>query len=232
MSIDSYTLILFVLYRMYVETPPPMRESRKLSRNSTGQFSVGGRRGRPPSNHRDGEGGKRGRKRKPSLKKRTEGIEVGNFDIASSIKKRTRMSVDSGGSDTPIGMPQCRTPSSKGSGGKGSKKKKTPAQSKEDSIMQFVQPTVDIPDPLPSDGDPLLARWRAAHYLYYQREEIDPEDGEGVPTSKVSIVVYEGEMVDGYRDGMGICLYDNDTMYEGQWRKNKVVSNRLANSLK
>jgi hypothetical protein len=24
--------------------------------------------------------------------------------------------------------------------------------------------------------------------------------------------VYEGEMVDGYREGMGICLYDNDTV--------------------
>jgi hypothetical protein len=33
--------------------------------------------------------------------------------------------------------------------------------------------------------------------------------------------VYEGEMHDGVRDGNGICLYNNNTLYEGQWKKNR-----------
>lgn len=222
---------------MYVETPPPERDdTKRLKRNSTGQFlSEGGRRGRPPKN-KDGEGGKRGRKRKPSLKKRnmdslvsTDGVDLatlgGGVDIASSVKKRARMSVDSGSGVAPLGLPQCRdgadsksfppapklAPSLKNSGSKGSKKKKAPVN-KETTLSQYVQPVVDVIDPLPSDGDPILARWRAAHYLYYQREDANPEDGDGAGNGKVNSVVYEGEMVDGYREGMGICLYGNDTM--------------------
>lgn len=221
---------------MYVETPPPERDdTKRLKRNSTGQFSSeGGRRGRPPKN-KEGEGGKRGRKRKPSLKKRnmdslvsTDGDLAtlgGGVDIASSVKKRARMSVDSGSGVAPLGLPQCRdgadskpfppapklAPSLKNSGSKGSKKKKAPVN-KETTLSQYVQPVVDVIDPLPSDGDPILARWRAAHYLYYQREDANPEDGDGAGNGKVNSVVYEGEMVDGYREGMGICLYGNDTM--------------------
>lgn len=206
---------------MYVETPPE-KESKGTTRQGTG------RRGRPPKN-KDGESStKRGRKRKPSLKKRTmestdgTDVDMGNLagmDIASSVKKRARLSGDSGSGATPIGLPQCRDdgmmPGSKQMkmGGKGGhKKKKSVVQIKEASISQYVQPVVDIMDPLPSDGDPLLARWRAAHYLYYQREEVNPDNGEGAAASKVNSVVYEGEMVDGYREGMGICLYDNDTV--------------------
>lgn len=228
---------------MYVETPPE-RDSRKPKRTASGQFSTTGRRGRPPKN-KDGEG-KRGRKRKPSLKKRTmdsfssiDGVESDHIagavgDIASSVKKRARLSVDSGGSGVaPPGLPQCQsssksTPSLKGPVGKSFKKKKMPLSNKEAAFSHFVQPIVDIVDPLPSDGDPLLARWRAAHYLYYQREEADPDDGEANTSTKIKSVVYEGEMVDGYRGGMGICLYNNDTMYEGQWKKNKEVSDGFS----
>jgi len=237
-SLDVDTGILHC-QRMYVETPPE-RDSRKPKRTASGQFSTTGRRGRPPKN-KDGEG-KRGRKRKPSLKKRTmdsfssfDGVDAGPVagaggDIASSVKKRARLSVDSGGAGAPPSLPQCQsssksTPSLKGPVGKSSsKKKKLPPANKEAAISHIVQPIVDIVDPLPSDGDPLLARWRAAHYLYYQREEADPDDGEANTSTKIKSVVYEGEMVDGYRGGMGICLYNNDTMYEGQWKKNKEVS--------
>lgn len=214
---------IYYKHRMYVETPPE-RETKRPKREGTG------RRGRPPKN-KDGEGGKRGRKRKPSLKKRTMDPSFvdetdgdnGGMDIASSVKKRARLSVDSTGSDggTPLLPQQEGKPTSlklapkSSSGGKGKKKKAV--QNKEVTISQFVQPLVDVMEPLPSDGDPLLARWRAAHYLYYQREEVNPEDGEGVTASKVSSVVYEGEMVDGYREGMGICLYDNDTVSAFVW---------------
>ena len=237
---------------MYVQTPPPEPTGRKHSkRSSTGQFSLAGR-GRP-STKTDGEGN-RVRKRKPSLKKRTmdsfgsfEGIDLtnlyagGGIDIASSVKKRARLSGDSGsGASPPAMMPQCRgdtmearpapagpklVPSLKSSSGKGSKSKKKPSL-KEPSMSRFAPPPVDIVEPLPSEGDPFLARWRAAHFLYYQLVETNPEGGEDAAPAagKVNCVVYEGEMMDGYREGMGICLYGNDTMYEGQWKKNKEVS--------
>lgn len=98
--------------------------------------------------------------------------------------------------------------------------------------MSLAPPPSVIPT-LPSAGDPMLARWRAAHFLYFQRVEQEPE-GEGTtPASggksssstagrvKINYVVYEGEMHDGMRDGRGICLYNNNTLYEGQWKKNK-----------
>lgn len=203
-------------HRMYVETAPE-NETKRPKREGTG------RRGRPPKNKDGTEGGKRGRKRKPSLKKRTmEDEDSTGMDIASAVKKRARLSGDSDGA--PL-LPQQNStdgkPSSslkvapKGSGGKGKKKKGL--QNKEVSISQYIQPVVDVVEPLPSDGDPLLARWRAAHYLYYQREEANPEDGEEATAAKISSVVYEGEMVNGYREGMGICLYDNDTVSEIVW---------------
>ena len=157
-------------------------------------------------------------------------------DIASSVKKRARLSLDSATAPA-LGLPQCRdsmdsgsraklTPALKASSGKSSKKKKATSANKETMIASLIPPVVEAMDPLPSDGDPLLARWRAAHYLYYQREEGNQEDGEAAVSTKVNSVIYEGEMVDGYRQGMGICLYGNNTMYEGQWKRNKEVSSR------
>eukprot|EP00804_Cyclotella_cryptica_P028642 CCRYP_008164-RA/>CCRYP_008164-RA protein AED:0.21 eAED:0.21 QI:406/0.8/0.66/1/0.8/0.66/6/422/991 len=250
--------------RMYVQTPPPDREtssSRKQKRSSTGQFSTG--RGRSASGKKDGQDGKRGRKRKPSLKKRHmdsfgsfesgdggANLDENGFDIASIVKKRARLSLESftGDSPTAPALPQCRgdnaetmyqpfalvpttsklTPSTKGSGSKitKSKKKKITPSLKTSSISR-IAPLVDIIEPLPSEGDPFLARWRAAHFLYYQRVEATPDGGEAVSAAanvtggKVNSVVYEGEMMDGFREGMGICLYGNGTMYEGQWKRNK-----------
>eukprot|EP00535_Pseudo-nitzschia_heimii_P008612 CAMPEP_0197177120 /NCGR_PEP_ID=MMETSP1423-20130617/2839_1 /TAXON_ID=476441 /ORGANISM="Pseudo-nitzschia heimii, Strain UNC1101" /LENGTH=1107 /DNA_ID=CAMNT_0042626619 /DNA_START=55 /DNA_END=3378 /DNA_ORIENTATION=+ len=98
---------------------------------------------------------------------------------------------------------------------------------------------------LPPVGDPKKARWRAAHFLYYQRD--DPEQlaqqlqqqsqsgndasSSGNPASiatankatppKPKYVIYEGEMVDSKREGRGVCLYTDGNMYEGEWKRNK-----------
>eukprot|EP00970_Alexandrium_tamarense_P010455 scaffold2112_cov172-Alexandrium_tamarense.AAC.2 len=173
-----------------------------------------------------------------------QGVGDGSgVDIASVVKKRARMSNDSTASATPL--PQCRgsdsvnsmkgpsaTSSTKpvpslrtaltSSGGKRSKKF-NPAPKK--GILVTSAPPSDVAPPLPTAGDPFLARWRAAHFIYYQRVEVNPEgDGQqglsgGV--TRVNSVVYEGEMYDGYREGRGICLFNNNTMYEGQWKRNK-----------
>ena len=72
---------------------------------------------------------------------------------------------------------------------------------------------------LPSVGDPDEARWRAAHFLYYQRT--DPTIDEN--TTATSFIVYEGEMLHGksMRHGRGVCLYNNGTLYEGEWKRNR-----------
>lgn len=76
-------------------------------------------------------------------------------------------------------------------------------------------------------GDPRQARWRAAHFLYYQRNDpsIDESGGSAANSSNTapSYVVYEGEMLQGecLRDGRGVCLYSNGTLYEGEWKRNK-----------
>ena len=155
---------------------------------------------------------------------------------------------------------------------------------------------------LPPVGDPKKARWRAAHFLYYQRHDPTDETQQGTPNSNSGgannsssnlirtpsyasstaaaaaaastslygstasqnqsnnastggnsssksaggsggvsasnnatttptshsglpsnprYVVYEGEMLDGKRDGRGICLYSNGMLYEGTWKKDK-----------
>jgi hypothetical protein len=103
---------------------------------------------------------------------------------------------------------------------------------------------------LPPVGDPKKARWRAAHFLYYQRDDPDhlqqqqPQqqqsngsiagtsgNGGNITTTtntnnkvappKPRYVIYEGEMVDSKRDGRGICLYNNGMLYEGEWKRNK-----------
>jgi hypothetical protein len=86
---------------------------------------------------------------------------------------------------------------------------------------------------LPAAGDPKKARWRSAHFLYYQRPEPEqqqqqPSDGNTAakPNSpkvapKPKYVIYEGELVDGKREGRGICLYSNSNLYEGEWRRDK-----------
>jgi len=114
-----------------------------------------------------------------------------------------------------------------------SKKSKTSPTHAKVPKSSVVSPLKEISD-LPTCGDPLLARWRSAHYFYYQRvDQVASGDNQTSATSdidaaapgggntQVSFVVYEGEVHDSLRDGRGICLYNNNTMYEGEWKKNK-----------
>jgi hypothetical protein len=242
-----------------------------------------------------------GRKRKTSWKTRSKDMssfgddtttthtENRKGDIASIVKKRSRLSSEGGGAaaggggttgtnkSTTTGgttpMPQCRgvvglkinmsvlknpptftkpspspaaaaaaaaaasvTTGGSGKKNKGNKKKPSqpPFQAGGGPSSKFpgtVAPIVPVPT-LPTEGDPFLARWRAAHYLYYQRIEHNPDDdgptwgatsnpSPGNYTVTVKSVVYEGEMHDGVREGRGLCLYNNNLMYEGEWRRNK-----------
>jgi hypothetical protein len=74
---------------------------------------------------------------------------------------------------------------------------------------------------LPLAGESKPARWRATHFLYYQRNE--PKESEmsnnaaGVP----KYVIYEGEMLHSHRDGRGVCLFHSGMLYEGEWKRNK-----------
>lgn len=85
---------------------------------------------------------------------------------------------------------------------------------------------------IPKVGHPLDARWRSAHFLYYHRHTDEADTQESTATNsaptpvtptKTSYVVYEGEMDVGnnIRDGKGVCLYNNNMIYEGVWKKNK-----------
>mmetsp|Transcript_7435 Transcript_7435/g.16849 ORF Transcript_7435/g.16849 Transcript_7435/m.16849 type:complete len:1166 (-) Transcript_7435:911-4408(-) len=231
------------------------------------------------------------------------GAGSGTIDIASIVKKRSRLSneivvgtraatpggITGGGGGSLKPLPQCRggsldsslkihiplatattltsagatkpSPSPRAASlgsGKKSKKKKSKGQQQPAQLlpvykgpMPNVSPPVSIIPTLPTAGDPFLARWRAAHYLYYQRVEQEPEgDGQGSSWAasnhaaagnlssssgaagsssggnhpnlvKINVVVYEGEMHDGVRSGRGVCLYNNNTLYEGQWKRNK-----------
>lgn len=136
-------------------------------------------------------------------------------------------------------------------GGPGSGQQQPPSALKGPAVPPGVvlaaRPPPSAVPTLPTAGDPFLARWRAAHYLYYQRVEQEPPEGEGgtggggsdapgggghdsrggapPPPNpdliRISYVIYEGEMDNGVRDGRGVCLYNNNTLYEGQWKKNK-----------
>lgn len=83
---------------------------------------------------------------------------------------------------------------------------------------------------LPTVGDPKKARWRAAHFMYYQRPEQPGEEsttaggtsnGTNSNTAAPKYLVYEGEMLESERDGRGVCLYNNNLMYEGEWKRDK-----------
>jgi len=89
---------------------------------------------------------------------------------------------------------------------------------------------------LPLAGAKRDARWKAAHYMYYQRVDLSstgntPDsssnnnnaNNNSANTSQTMYVIYEGEFNNGNnkRDGRGICLYNNGTLYEGHWKNNK-----------
>jgi hypothetical protein len=99
------------------------------------------------------------------------------------------------------------------------------AKKRSSQSTKSTSPANSLGVKLPPVGDPNEARWRAAHFLYYRR--YDPSD-EAIASASgssntASFVVYEGEMSHGncLRDGRGICLYNNGTMYEGEWKRNK-----------
>jgi hypothetical protein len=97
---------------------------------------------------------------------------------------------------------------------------------------------------LPAAGNPAHARWRAAHFLYYQRNDPSMEDASntnstgtgtsGAGTSSSSAppryVVYEGELLNSHREGRGVCLYNNGMMYEGEWKRNKEHGHGILRS--
>lgn len=93
---------------------------------------------------------------------------------------------------------------------------------------------------LPKAGEPVKARWRAAHFLYYHRNDptaAAPTEGNNgtnnasnnnsslsAPLAAASTpmyLVYEGEMLNSHRHGRGVCLYNNGMMYEGDWKRDK-----------
>ena len=100
------------------------------------------------------------------------------------------------------------------------------------SVCKSGHETTQHKTTFPAKAVPML---QAAHYLYYQRVEQDPEGdtvasggggGGNAPSSslggrgaagsrlevKFNYVVYEGKMQDGMRDGYGICLYNNNNV--------------------
>jgi hypothetical protein len=77
---------------------------------------------------------------------------------------------------------------------------------------------------LPLEGDPALARWRSAHYYHYNPVPKDAMSGSGVgggSSATPKSVIYEGELYNRARDGRGICAYNSDMLYEGEWRQDK-----------
>lgn len=108
-----------------------------------------------------------------------------------------------------------------------SRKSKLAQQSNGKSIKSINSYHIDIP----KTGNPDDARWRSAHFLYYLRHADDVSSlasGNNsspslISPSKTSYIVYEGEMNSGnnIRDGMGVCLYNNNMIYEGEWKNNK-----------
>jgi hypothetical protein len=88
---------------------------------------------------------------------------------------------------------------------------------------------------IPKSGNPLDAKWRAAHFFYFKRHVESNNDLSTVTNSSsaqsttTTIVVYEGEMNQGrnLRSGRGVCLYSNGTIYEGEWKKNKEHGNGI-----
>lgn len=101
---------------------------------------------------------------------------------------------------------------------------KASAKSKGTSTQAPVLVTQSSFGAIPKAGKPEDAKWRSAHFLYYHRHADDPETSNNPSQPpRTSYVIYEGDMNEGgcIRDGKGVCLYSNDCIYEGDWRKNK-----------
>jgi hypothetical protein len=145
-----------------------------------------------------------------------------------------------------------RSSSHSGSAGGSSRKRSssmgTPKLSNQKSIGSTQSPSSAYLK-LPPTGDPKKARWRASHFLYYQRHDPDEYQQEqahqkydkkspanssskgasnnsssstsATSSNNPKYVIYEGEMADSKREGRGICLYSNNMLYEGAWKRNK-----------
>ena len=103
-------------------------------------------------------------------------------------------------------------------------KKRTPVASKISIPVGGIKVPPVSGIKVPPVGDPNQARWRAAHFFYYQRHDSVSEENYGNSYgAAASFVVYEGEMLNGgcQRDGRGICLFNNGMLYEGEWKRNK-----------
>ena len=83
---------------------------------------------------------------------------------------------------------------------------------------------------LPVEGDFQLARWRAAHYYHYNPapKDVTTSTTTTAATSNsnnnamlTKSVIYEGELYNGLREGRGVCVYNNDMVYEGEWQLDK-----------
>lgn len=77
---------------------------------------------------------------------------------------------------------------------------------------------------LPPVADSMEARWRSAHYIFYQRITNPSDDAPSSPaTTTTTTCIYEGQFLNGYglREGYGVCLYPNGNIYEGGFRRNK-----------
>lgn len=138
---------------------------------------------------------------------------------------------------SPVNAPVAKTPLKRRSstGSTGSSRKKSSSSGTPKASPKAGGATSSMFLKLPPTGDPKKARWRAAHFLYYQRH--DPEEQQqqqnqpsnanvpAVPPPPVNnnpkYVIYEGEMADSKREGRGICLYSNNMLYEGEWKRNK-----------
>lgn len=185
-SMDPQTLVLQV-QRMYVRT-------RKVS-------SSPGRKRKVPSQSTT-ISKPTTRKKQLSFKHKLELPLEKPRKIGTSVKKKKRSSDTSGKV-----LPSVK------------KRAKTSAASKNSPSLIGSKNNNNVASgkllKLPPAGDPALARWRAAHFLYYQRYGVD------ITPMTPKYVVYEGEMLDTKRHGRGICLFSNGLLYEGEWKLDK-----------
>lgn len=54
-----------------------------------------------------------------------------------------------------------------------------------------------------------------------KQHQPSPGSSSTITSTNPKYVIYEGEMVDSKREGRGICLYSNNMLYEGEWKRNK-----------
>lgn len=209
-ELDPTTMELS-LQRLYVITPSTPRNKSRRRASTT-----------PDS----GESGDRPvtRKRQMSWKIRASFDEAEEDEPSRQRKRNKRLSVT-----IPLG-----SVSVGGLDTKNLTPRRTASLSPRPSVKKRLTPAMRTPSvpmtgnggvlKLPAVGEPHKARWRAAHFLYYHRNEPDEESVDGsvsAAPSNPKYVVYEGELYHNHRDGRGVCLYSNEMLYEGDWKRDK-----------